>query len=101
MLSVITCCFLWQFGDKLIHRCRFICFWGRNSLYFYFSQGLGAGLIYRFVPLAQKYGWKKIFLLSLAVNYLVTFVLGILFSAILKTFSAKVYSKINLRTLIA
>ncbi len=61
MLSVITCCFLLQFGDKLIRRCRFIRFWGRNSLYFYFSQGLGAGLIYRFVPLAQKYGWKKIF----------------------------------------
>lgn len=99
MLSIITCCFLWQYGDKLIHRCRFIRFWGKNSLCFFFSQGIGAGLIYRFVPLAQQYGWERTFLLSLAANYLITFVLGILFAVILRVFSAKVYERIRLRVL--
>lgn len=95
MLSIVTCCFLWQYGDRLIHRFHFIRFLGKNSLCFFFSQGIGAGLIYRFVPLAQQYGWIRTFLLSLAANYLVTFLLGILFSAILKVFSASVYSEIR------
>lgn len=69
MLSIWTCLFLWQYGSKLIHCCGFIRFLGRHSLCFFFSQGLGAGFIYRFVPLAERYGWAKTFLLSLTVNY--------------------------------
>lgn len=69
MLSIWTCFFLWQYGSKLIHCCGFIRFLGRHSLCFFFSQGLGAGFIYRFVPLAERYGWAKTFLLSLTVNY--------------------------------
>lgn len=99
MISIITCRFLWQYGDSLIHRCRFIRFWGRNSLCFFFSQGIGAGLIYRFVPLAQTQGWIKTFLLSLAVNYLVTYALGLIFFLLFRRLNHLIW-KANLLQLI-
>ena len=95
MLSIWTCFFLWQYGSKWIHRCGFIRFLGRHSLCFFFSQGLGAGFIYRFVPLNEQYGWVKVFLLSLGVNYLIMFFGGLAIFGIFRIFD-RVANKIQL-----
>ena len=64
---------------------------GKNALYYYFSQGIGASVIFYFAKLPIQI-WQIKFLLCLGINLLITILLGYAISLIYPKFE-KVFLK--------
>ena len=77
MLSILSCLYFRKYtGNGIAEKCKFIRFLGKNSLCFYFSQGIGGSFIYRFSYLADSLGWVATMLLLFLINLAVTVVCG-------------------------
>ena len=66
MLSILSCLYFRKYtGNGIAEKCKFIRFLGKNSLCFYFSQGIGGSFIYRFSYLSDSLGWVVCWLRSI------------------------------------
>lgn len=64
---------------------------GKNSIYFYMSQGIGGSLIYYYVNWVDVY-WIYKMLSAFFLNFLISYIIGLFFINI-TTFSKSVYSR--------
>ena len=79
MLSILSCIYFRRYTRKsMAEKCKFIRFLGKNSLCFYFSQGIGGSFIYRFTNLADSFGWLITMVLLFIINLTVTVICGCL-----------------------
>ena len=87
MLSILSCLYFRKYtGNEIAEKCKFIRFLGKNSLCFYFSQGIGGSFIYRFSYLADSLGWVATMLLLFLINLAVTVVCGCMLVAFYKVY---------------
>ena len=87
MLSILSCLYFRKYtGNGIAEKCKFIRFLGKNSLCFYFSQGIGGSFIYRFSYLADSLGWVATMLLLFLINLAVTVVCGCMLVAFYKVY---------------
>ena len=87
MLSILSCLYFRKYtGNGIAEKCKFIRFLGKNSLCFYFSQGIGGSFIYRFSYLADSLGWVATMLLLFLINLAVTVVCGCMLVAFYKMY---------------
>ena len=87
MISVIVCMMLYGRIDFIVEKAKVIRYIGRNSLSYYFSQGIACSIPYVYIcinqQIIQKYSWKLLLLGAFMFNIFVGITIGSLFSYLL------------------
>lgn len=78
LFSIVTTIYLRDKIHQLMERCSIVCFVGRNALAFYFTQGIGASLIYYVYPHIISRGPYVTLAACFMVNLAITGILGLL-----------------------
>ena len=84
LICVIVCISLHGRMNSIVEKLKPIRFIGRNSLSFYFSQGIACSVPYMYVQnnphIVEKYSWKTILPVALLFNVVVGVSIGSIFS---------------------
>ena len=87
LICAIVCLALHGRMDYIVEKLKPIRFIGRNSLSFYFSQGIACSIPYVYIQknmqIVEKYSWKCILPIALLFNVVVGVSIGSLFSYLL------------------
>lgn len=61
-----------QVEPHIKHSSKWLCHVGRNAIFYYFAQGIGSSLNYYVIPRVHTSNWLVKFVITLAINLIVT-----------------------------
>ena len=76
LISINLACFLHGKIDQIVRISKLICFLGKNSLCFFFAQGIGSSLLFHIAPLINCH-WSIKVLTCFVINCFLTIFIGL------------------------